>query len=53
MRDLRVSFPKPCDERWEAMAPEGRARLCARCDTVVHDLSQFEPDEAGLTVTLQ
>jgi hypothetical protein len=46
MRDLRVSFPKPCDERWEEMAPEGRARLCARCDKVVHDLSQFEPRAA-------
>ncbi|HEX8621342.1 MAG TPA: carboxypeptidase-like regulatory domain-containing protein, partial [Allosphingosinicella sp.] len=46
MRDLRVSFPKPCDESWEAMTPAGRARLCARCDRAVHDLSQFEIGEA-------
>ena len=46
MRDLRVSFPRPCDEGWEAMAPAGRGRLCARCDKAVHDLSQYEPGEA-------
>ena len=46
MRDLRVSFPKPCDERWEGMAPTGCDRVCARCDTVVRDLSEYTFDEA-------
>jgi len=46
MRDLRVSFPKPCDEKWEAMAPAGCARICARCDTPVHDLSLLSLGEA-------
>lgn len=46
MTDLRVSFPKPCDEAWEAMAPAGCGRECTRCDTVVHDLSQLEIGEA-------
>jgi carboxypeptidase family protein len=46
MRDLRVSFPKPCDEPWEAMAPAGCDRVCARCDKVIHDLSHYALDEA-------
>jgi Carboxypeptidase regulatory-like domain len=46
MVDLRVSFPKPCRETWEAMAPAGCGRLCARCDKVVHDLSLYDLDEA-------
>jgi hypothetical protein len=46
MRDLRVSFPKPCDAPWQAMVPAGCARLCARCDQEVHDLSQYGLDEA-------
>ena len=46
MRDLRVSFPRPCDESWEAMTPEGRARICARCDKAVHDLASYTLDEA-------
>jgi hypothetical protein len=45
MRDLRVSFPKPCDERWEAMAPVGCARICAQCDKAVHDLSKYELED--------
>jgi hypothetical protein len=46
MPDLRVSFPKPCDEPWEAMTPSGCDRICARCDHFVHDLSQHTFDEA-------
>ncbi len=40
MRDLRVSFPKLCDEKWETMTPVGCARVCGRCDKPVHDLSR-------------
>ena len=39
MSDLRVSFPKPCAEPWDAMRPEGCNRHCAACDKVIHDLS--------------
>ncbi|HYN46511.1 MAG TPA: carboxypeptidase-like regulatory domain-containing protein [Allosphingosinicella sp.] len=46
MRDLRVSFPRPCDEKWEAMTPAGCDRVCARCDKLIHDLSQYQIDEA-------
>lgn len=46
MPDLRVSFPKPCDETWEAMTPTGCDRVCARCDHVVHDLAEYTLDEA-------
>lgn len=45
MADLRVSFPRPCDEPWEGMAPSGCDRVCARCDHLVHDLSQYSIDE--------
>jgi Carboxypeptidase regulatory-like domain len=46
MSDLRVSFPKPCDEDWTAMAPASRARICGRCDKAVHDLSTYGLEEA-------
>jgi hypothetical protein len=46
MRNLRVSFPKPCDEKWEAMTPAGCARVCARCEKPVHDLSNYTLDQA-------
>ena len=45
MPDLHVSFPTPCDEKWEAMAPAGCARACGRCDKIVYDLSQYTVDE--------
>lgn len=44
MADLRVSFPKPCGEDWEAMAQAGCGRTCARCDKVVHHLSRYDMD---------
>ena len=46
MKDLPVRFPKPCDEKWEAMTPAGCDRVCARCDTLIHDLSHYEFDAA-------
>ena len=46
MSDLKVSFPKPCNEKWGAMSPSGRARMCGRCDKAVHDLSEYGLDEA-------
>ena len=47
MRDLRVSFPKPCDERWEEMKQAaGCDRVCERCDHLVHDLARYTIDEA-------
>lgn len=48
MRDLRVSFPKPCDEKWDAMTPVagGCDRVCAACDKVIHDLSHYDFAEA-------
>ncbi|RYG86864.1 MAG: carboxypeptidase regulatory-like domain-containing protein [Alphaproteobacteria bacterium] len=46
MADLRVSFPTPCDEKWEGMTPLGCNRVCAQCDKIIHDLSQYELEEA-------
>lgn len=47
MADLEVSFPKPCDVPWEAMAPRGCNRHCASCDKIIHDLSALAFDEAS------
>jgi hypothetical protein len=52
MPDLRVRFPKPCDEKWESMTPAGCARLCGRCDKPVHDLSHHTLDEAEALLRL-
>ncbi len=46
MRDLRVTLPAPCDESWDAMVPRGCNRLCASCDTIVHDLASLTVEEA-------
>lgn len=46
MSDLRVSFPKPCAEGWDNMAPAGCNRHCANCSTIVHDLAQLTLAEA-------
>lgn len=43
--DLRVNFPKPCNERWENMTPAARHRTCSRCDRAVHDLAQYDVAE--------
>ena len=45
MSDLRVSFPKPCSERWEQMRPEGCNRFCDRCEKTIHDLSNLTFEE--------
>ena len=39
MADVRVSFPEPCAEAWEDMAPAGCHRHCATCDKTIHDLA--------------
>ena len=46
MNDLRVSFPKPCSEKWDEMTPQGCNRHCERCATTIHDLAELTFDEA-------
>jgi hypothetical protein len=46
MRDIRVTFPRPCDERWDGMTPVDCGRLCARCDKIVQDLEDYTVEEA-------
>jgi len=41
MKDLRVSFPGPCSERWDDMVPQGCHRHCASCDKIIHDLASM------------
>ena len=46
MKELRVSFPEPCGEKWDDMPLTGCNRHCASCDTIIHDLSKMEFNEA-------
>lgn len=46
MRDVKVTFPNPCDQPWNAMAPRGCNRHCAACDTLIHDLAALTLAEA-------
>ena len=46
MTELRVSLPEPCAQSWDDMAPSGCNRHCARCDQIIHDLSELTFDEA-------
>lgn len=46
MNDLRVSFPRPCGERWEDMHATGCNRFCAVCSETIHDLRGLTFDEA-------
>jgi hypothetical protein len=45
MNDLRVSFPAPCTEEWEDMAPRQCGRFCDRCDKVILDLADLTADQ--------
>lgn len=40
----------PCEKRWEAMAPRGEGRFCARCERVVVDLSRLTRAQAEARV---
>ncbi|MFM7378518.1 MAG: hypothetical protein ACKO1O_10405 [Erythrobacter sp.] len=46
MTDLKVEFPEPCVESWDAMRPTGCHRHCATCDKVIHDLAALTIEEA-------
>lgn len=46
MDDLRVSFPKPCSERWDDMRPQGCNRFCVQCQKTIHDLCELTLEEA-------
>ncbi len=45
MQASAVAITTPCGADWTEMSPRGaRARLCAACDKVVHDLSAMDED---------
>jgi hypothetical protein len=46
--DLPVTAP--CDVSWAELDGEGRARMCARCDRTVHDLSMLRLSEVAALV---
>ena len=43
--DIRVTFPKPCDQPWEGMEEQGCHRRCEACDKTIFDLEKLTPDE--------
>ena len=45
MSDIKVSFPSPCSEPWEGMAPAGCHRHCGTCDKVIHDLEAMTVED--------
>lgn len=53
MKELRITFPAPCGEKWEDMPSTGCNRLCTICDTTIHDLSKMEFKEAEALLTEQ
>jgi hypothetical protein len=50
MDRLEVSFPKPCEARWDDMATVGCNRHCAQCDKTIHDLRNYSFDEVKALV---
>jgi hypothetical protein len=46
MSDIRVAFPKPCDEPWDKMEAQGCHRRCDVCDQTIFDLEKLTIDEA-------
>ena len=40
-KDLRVKFPQPCSEQWDAMRREGCNRFCDQCEKTIFDLENF------------
>ena len=50
MADVRISFPKPCDEPWAEMTPAGCDRVCGRCARTIHDLRHYSIEEVEALV---
>jgi hypothetical protein len=41
-----MTFPQPCSQQWEDMAPAGCNRHCATCDQTIFDLSKLTGEQA-------
>lgn len=53
MKELRISFPEPCGEKWEDMPVSGCNRHCASCDNIIYDLSQMAFDDVETLLTVK
>lgn len=40
-----IHIPKPCNENWEIMSPQGKGRFCSVCNKCVIDFTQKQPEE--------
>ncbi|MCW0198710.1 carboxypeptidase-like regulatory domain-containing protein [Sphingopyxis sp.] len=53
MKDLRVTFPDPCDQDWSDMPSRGCNRFCAQCDRTIFDLSNLDIDQAEVMLAVE
>ncbi|HLP52677.1 MAG TPA: hypothetical protein VK154_17435 [Chitinophagales bacterium] len=42
---MRISIPKPCNEKWSEMTPEQQGAFCKVCSKVVVDFSKMNDEE--------
>ncbi len=45
MKKITLSIPKPCNENWNAMAPNREGKFCNACKTTVIDFTEMSPIE--------
>jgi hypothetical protein len=43
--DGNFAIPNPCQKKWSDLEGEGRARFCSTCNTHVHAIADYSPEE--------
>lgn len=43
--DGNFAIPNPCSKKWTELEGDGRARFCSKCQTHVHAIADYSPDE--------
>ena len=44
-RNLKISIPEPCHEKWDEMMPKDNGRFCMNCSKTVVDFTTMLPEE--------